>query len=61
MTEFVKGFRRKARTRQSSAKQQGLTDFPEYIVVFLIHVLAHDSGFPPENCDNEEIYSLFLR
>ncbi|KAG5544487.1 hypothetical protein RHGRI_017042 [Rhododendron griersonianum] len=61
MREFVKEFRRKARTRQTSAKQQGFTDYPEYIVVFLIHVLAHDSGFPPENCDDEEIYALFLR
>lgn len=61
MKEFVKEFRRKAWTRQTSAKQQGFTDYPEYIVVFLIHVLAHDSGFPPENCDDEEIYALFLR
>ncbi|XP_058218154.1 sister chromatid cohesion protein PDS5 homolog B isoform X2 [Rhododendron vialii] len=61
MGEFVKEFRRKARTHQTSAKQQGFTDYPEYIVVFLIHVLAHDSGFPPENCDDEEIYALFLR
>ncbi|KAI8550996.1 hypothetical protein RHMOL_Rhmol06G0150300 [Rhododendron molle] len=61
MREFLKEFRRKARTRQTSAKQQGFTDYPEYIVVFLIHVLAHDSGFPPENCEDEEIYALFLR
>ncbi|CAK9143955.1 unnamed protein product [Ilex paraguariensis] len=29
------------------------------MVVFLIHVLAHDTNFPPEGCQDEEIYARF--
>ncbi|THG17239.1 hypothetical protein TEA_014995 [Camellia sinensis var. sinensis] len=58
--EFVREYSRDARIRQTSGKQLGLPDYPAYIVVFLIHVLAHDSGFPPENCGDEEIYAQFF-
>ncbi|XP_028067959.1 sister chromatid cohesion protein PDS5 homolog A isoform X5 [Camellia sinensis] len=60
MAEFVREYSRDARIRQTSGKQLGLPDYPAYIVVFLIHVLAHDSGFPPENCGDEEIYAQFF-
>ncbi|CAL5333273.1 unnamed protein product [Camellia sinensis] len=58
--EFVREYSRDAQIRQTSGKQLGLPDYPAYIVVFLIHVLAHDSGFPPENCGDEEIYAQFF-
>lgn len=35
-----------------------MTDDPVYIVVFLIHVLAHDRGFPPEG-EDEETFTQF--
>ncbi|KAL6962149.1 hypothetical protein U1Q18_037103 [Sarracenia purpurea var. burkii] len=60
MAEFIREYSREAQIHLTSAKQLGLTDYPAYIVVFLIHILAHDSGFPPENCD-EEMYAQFLR
>lgn len=33
----------------------------EYILVFLIHVLAHDDKFPSENCQDEGAYAEFCR
>ncbi|KAK4572844.1 hypothetical protein RGQ29_031022 [Quercus rubra] len=60
MAEFIKEYSREARIRQSSSVQGGaITDYPAYIVVFLIYFLAHDTGFPSENCPEEEIYAQF--
>lgn len=62
MAEFVKEYSREARIRQTAGDKQGLiTDFPAYIVVFLIHFLAHDNDFPLEDCQNEELYARFCR
>ncbi|GLT61168.1 hypothetical protein SLA2020_338920 [Shorea laevis] len=60
MAEFIKEYSREARIRQASAAQGGsITDYPAYIVVFLIYLLAHDTGFPHENCQDEELYAQF--
>ncbi|XP_059435125.1 sister chromatid cohesion protein PDS5 homolog B isoform X2 [Corylus avellana] len=60
MAEFIKEYSREARIRQASAAQGGsITDYPAYIVVFLIYLLAHDTGFPHENCKDEELYAQF--
>ncbi|KAM1074484.1 hypothetical protein ACFX11_019663 [Malus domestica] len=60
IAEFVKDYSREAQVRQISGVQEGLnTDFPAYIVVFLIHILAHDTGFPPEDCQDEKAYAQF--
>ncbi|PIA47377.1 hypothetical protein AQUCO_01400210v1 [Aquilegia coerulea] len=62
MEEFIREHSKEARRRQTSGIQnQGETNiyFPGYIMVFLIHVLAHDPCFPPENCHDEEIYARF--
>ncbi|KAM3683139.1 hypothetical protein ACB098_12G123600 [Castanea mollissima] len=60
MAEFIKEYSREARIRQTSSAQGGtITDYPAYIVVFLIYFLAHDTGFPSENCPEEEIYAQF--
>lgn len=62
MAEFIRDYSKEARIHQVSIGGGGLmTDYPAYIVVFLIHVLAQDSGFPPEDCQDEEIYALFCR
>ncbi|KAK2659490.1 hypothetical protein Ddye_006023 [Dipteronia dyeriana] len=54
MAEFIKEYSKEARIRQNSAVQGvSITDYPAYIVVFLIHVLAHDPGFPPEDCQDK--------
>ncbi|XP_074573683.1 sister chromatid cohesion protein PDS5 homolog B [Curcuma longa] len=36
------------------------TKHPGYVVVFLIHLLAHDKKFPPDNCQDYEAYAEFL-
>ncbi|XP_059630755.1 sister chromatid cohesion protein PDS5 homolog B isoform X2 [Cornus florida] len=59
MEEFIREYSRGARVHQTSTMQGGLIDHPAYLVVFLIHVLAHDTGFPPENCQDEGIYACF--
>ncbi|XP_052189555.1 sister chromatid cohesion protein PDS5 homolog B isoform X2 [Diospyros lotus] len=60
MAEFIREYSRKFRICQAPNKQLGVTEHPAYIVVFLIHVLAHHSDFPPGDCEDEEIYSQFL-
>ncbi|XP_057974992.1 sister chromatid cohesion protein PDS5 homolog B isoform X2 [Malania oleifera] len=60
MAEFIRERGKEARIHHSSGKQgEPITDYPAYIVVYLIHVLAHDKGFPAENCMDEEIYAQF--
>ncbi|XP_021284773.1 sister chromatid cohesion protein PDS5 homolog A isoform X2 [Herrania umbratica] len=60
MVEFIKEYSREARIRQTSMVQGwSIMDFPAYIVVFLIHLLAHDAGFPSEDCQDEAIYAQF--
>ncbi|KAL9396150.1 hypothetical protein Peur_010403 [Populus x canadensis] len=58
--EFIKEYSRKAQIRQTSGVQESSPmDYPAYIVVFLIHVLAHDAGFPPDGCQDEQVYAQF--
>ncbi|XP_017981381.1 PREDICTED: sister chromatid cohesion protein PDS5 homolog A isoform X2 [Theobroma cacao] len=60
MVEFIKEYSREARIRQTSMSQGGsIMDFPAYIVVFLIHLLVHDAGFPSEDCQDEAMYAQF--
>ncbi|XP_043700993.1 sister chromatid cohesion protein PDS5 homolog A isoform X2 [Telopea speciosissima] len=62
MAAFVKEYGVEARIRQTSKQDQEgetMASYPEYVVVFLIHVLAHNLEFPSVNCQNEEIYAQF--
>lgn len=62
MAEFIKEYSREGQIRQMSAIKGGsVTDYPAYIVVFLIHILAHDPGFPAENYKDDELYARFCR
>ena len=62
MVEFVKEYTREARIHQTAGDKKGLiTEFPAYIVVFLIHYLAHEKDFPLEDRQNEELYAHFCR
>lgn len=38
-----------------------ITKHPGYIVVFVIHVLAHDKNFPSDNCQDQDVYAEFCR
>lgn len=61
MAEFIKDYSIEARVRRNSAVQGvSNTDYPAYVVVFLIHILAHDRGFPPEDCKDEGIIAQFF-
>lgn len=61
MTEFIKDYSMVARMRQTSAVERAIFDYPAYILVFLIHVLAHDTGFPSEGCQDEQMYANLCR
>ncbi|XVF36899.1 hypothetical protein REPUB_Repub19eG0098700 [Reevesia pubescens] len=56
MAEFIKEYSREARIRQTSGS---IVDYPAYLVVFLIHLLVHDEGFPSDDCQEEAIYAQF--
>ncbi|RZC54499.1 hypothetical protein C5167_013360 [Papaver somniferum] len=60
LEEFIKDYGKDARVHQGNEDLGGsLTGYPEYILVFLIPVLAHDLGFSSENCQDEETYAQF--
>ncbi|XP_008785877.2 sister chromatid cohesion protein PDS5 homolog A [Phoenix dactylifera] len=63
LTEFLKNNGGKLRKHQKILKKDTaggtMTSYPEYIVVFLIHILAHDHDFPSENCHDEDAYAEF--
>ncbi|XP_023523391.1 sister chromatid cohesion protein PDS5 homolog A-like isoform X2 [Cucurbita pepo subsp. pepo] len=60
MAEFIEQYRKIAQIHQNSVGQDGsLTFVPAYIVVFLIYILAHDSGFPHTDCQDENEYAQF--
>lgn len=62
MAEFIKDYSREAQIHQTSSEQgMAITDYPAYIVVFLIHVLAHSKDFPPEDCKDEQVYAQFCQ
>ncbi|PNY14801.1 sister chromatid cohesion PDS5-like protein [Trifolium pratense] len=53
MAEFIKDYSIAACKRQSSSVR---VDYPAYVLVYLIHVLAWSNDFP-EACQNEEVYA----
>ncbi|CAH9134640.1 unnamed protein product [Cuscuta epithymum] len=61
LEEFIKDYRNDARTYQTSVMPREVTDSPVYMVVFLIHALAHDTCFPPIKSQDEEICAQFFR
>lgn len=60
MAEFIKVYSIVARKRQTSAGGGTIIDYPAYILVYLIHVLAHSSDFP-EACQNEKLWADLCR
>ncbi|KAL1833660.1 hypothetical protein ACET3Z_003311 [Daucus carota] len=59
MAEYIREYSKGAHLHQNLPRQGGLTDYPVYIVVFLIHVLAHDDLFPLEECRDGEVFAQF--
>ncbi|KAL2497210.1 ARM repeat superfamily protein [Abeliophyllum distichum] len=59
LEEFIRVYSKGAQNHETTATQ-GPTDFPAYIIVFLVHVLAHDTSFPAPDCQDEDVYAQFL-
>ncbi|CDY38335.1 BnaA02g18280D [Brassica napus] len=56
---FIRNATREARAGRDVDQRESLTDCPAYMIVFLIHVLAHDPDFPSEDCMDEHVYARF--
>ncbi|XP_018468888.1 sister chromatid cohesion protein PDS5 homolog B isoform X2 [Raphanus sativus] len=56
---FIRNATREARAGRDVDQRESLTDCPAYMIVFLIHVLAHDPDFPSEDCVDEHVYARF--
>lgn len=60
MEEFIEGYGKGVQIDETTT-MEGTINHPVYIVVFLIHVLAHDPSFPAPDCRDGNIYAEFLR
>ncbi|XP_024010664.1 sister chromatid cohesion protein PDS5 homolog A isoform X1 [Eutrema salsugineum] len=56
---FIRNATREARAHRDLDQGESLTESPAYMIVFLIHVLAHDPEFPSEDCRDEHVYARF--
>ncbi|CAH2067746.1 unnamed protein product, partial [Thlaspi arvense] len=56
---FIRNATKEARACRDLDQGESLTDCPPYMIVFLIHVLAHDPMFPSEDCRDEHVYARF--
>ncbi|XP_050886005.1 sister chromatid cohesion protein PDS5 homolog B isoform X2 [Lathyrus oleraceus] len=56
MAEFIKDYSIAACKRKLSSVRGAIVDYPAYVMVYLIHVLALSNDFP-EACQNEEVYA----
>ncbi|XP_019093838.1 PREDICTED: sister chromatid cohesion protein PDS5 homolog A-like isoform X1 [Camelina sativa] len=56
---FINNATRESRACRDLDQGESLTDSPAYMIVFLIHVLAHDPEFPSEDCREEHVYARF--
>lgn len=63
MTEVLKKLGEKYLTsqRNSATEKEKLTNHPAYIVVYLVHVLAHLEDFPSDDSLDEGAYAEFSR
>ncbi|CAN4099678.1 unnamed protein product [Withania somnifera] len=60
MEEFVHEYGNAARINRISVMPGHVTGFPVYIVVFLIHILAHDPNFPSADHHDANYFAQFL-
>ncbi|XP_068663367.1 sister chromatid cohesion protein PDS5 homolog B isoform X2 [Aristolochia californica] len=62
LADFIKEHGHEARRHQNFSEKDSrgtMTNYPEYVVVFLIHLLAHDVEFPSNICQDEDAYARF--
>lgn len=61
MKEFLGVYGKAARLHQSSGKNGILIKQPVYVVVFLLHVLAHSTDVSLMECQDEEARVAIFR
>lgn len=61
MEEFVQEYGNTARINQISTMPGHVTGLPVYVVVFLIHILAHDPNFPTADHHDANFCVQFFR
>jgi len=61
LIEFIEEYGRAAPNCPASGVEEFSTNCAAYVVVFLLHVLAHDAVFPPLNSNSEELFAQFCR
>ncbi|CAA0827902.1 ARM repeat superfamily protein [Striga hermonthica] len=59
LEEFIREHGKRAQLHETTTIQES-DNHPAYLVVFLIHVIAHDPNFPSPDCRDENIYAEFL-
>ncbi|KAL6515543.1 hypothetical protein OROHE_018577 [Orobanche hederae] len=59
LEEFIREYGKRAQPHETMTMQES-ANHPVHLVVFLIHVLAHDPNFPAPDCRDENIYAEFL-
>ncbi|XP_076919857.1 sister chromatid cohesion protein PDS5 homolog B-like [Bidens hawaiensis] len=60
MEEIIKSRHLEAKVARTKTVKRDATDNPVCSVMFLIHILAHDTGFPSQDSENEENFGSFF-
>lgn len=60
LEEFIWEYGKRVQIHETMTKEGAVTH-PACLVVFLIHVLAHDHNFPAPECRDVKIYAEFMR
>lgn len=64
LVDFIESARLEARTQQKSVSQTDaspITYKPEYVLTYLVHVLAHHPSFPGPESETADVYEPFYR
>ncbi|KAH6832801.1 hypothetical protein C2S53_006048 [Perilla frutescens var. hirtella] len=59
LEEFIREYGKRVQIHETMTKE-GAATHPACLIVFLIHVLAHDRNFPAPDCRDVKIYTEFM-
>lgn len=59
LEEFIREYGKRVQIHETMTKEAATHS--ACLVVFLIHVLAHDRNFPASDCEDVKIYAEFMR
>lgn len=60
MEEFIREYGKRVQIHETMTKE-GAATHSSCLIMFLIHVLAHDRNFPAPDCEDAKIYAEFMR